>query len=196
MIKAIVFDCFGVLVNDGLQALTDEILADRTEDLHRVHGLVMRANRGLVMPGEYDHEIERIFGISHDEYQQRIRTAEVKNEALLEYILELRKNYKTALLSNISNQASLDRRFSPVEIKRYFDTAVLSGVEGYAKPEAQIYEIAADRLGRRLDECVFTDDRAEYCDGGRAVGMQAIEYESFEQFREALDELLQTQKTA
>jgi FMN phosphatase YigB (HAD superfamily) len=42
----------------------------------------------------------------------------------------------------------------------------------------------------RLEECVFTDDREDYCEGARAVGMQAILYKNFTQFRADLEKLL------
>jgi HAD superfamily hydrolase (TIGR01509 family) len=67
---------------------------------------------------------------------------------------------------------------------------VSSGEIGYAKPEPEAYEIVAQRLGVRLDECVFTDDRADFCEAARAVGMQAIEFTGLEQFRHALEPLL------
>ena len=42
-----------------------------------------------------------------------------------------------------------------------------------AKPELEAYEYVADKLGVRLDECVFTDDRELFCEAARACGMQA-----------------------
>src|SRR6185369_3482431 len=99
-----------------------------------------------------------------------------KDLELLEYIAELRTQYKIGMLSNIG-RGGLERRFAPGELDRYFDVVVVSGDIGYAKPEAEAYEITADRLGVRLDECVFTDDREGYCEAARGVGMQAISYQ-------------------
>ncbi len=73
---------------------------------------------------------------------------------------------------------------------KHFDTVVVSGEIGYAKPEPEAYEITADRLGVRLDACVFTDDREHFCEAARAVGMQAIHYQNVDQFRQDLEGVL------
>ena len=63
-------------------------------------------------------------------------------------------------------------------------------VTGYMKPDAEIYEYTANQLGVRFDECLFTDDREEYCEAARAVGMQAIHYQSFNLFKAELEKIL------
>lgn len=189
MIKAVIFDCFGVLITDALQVLCDEVRARDPAAADQIRDLVRLANRGIADPEASSRQVAAILGTTYEGYRQRISDGEVRDTQLLEYVGSLRKMYKTALLSNIG-KGSLLRRFTEDELSRYFDTVVASGEVGYAKPEPEIYEIAADRLGLRLDECVFTDDREEYCEGARAVGMQAILYEDFSRFRPALEALL------
>lgn len=189
MIKAVIFDCFGVIITDALQVLCDEVRARDPAAANQIRHLVRLANRGIADPEASSRQVAAILGTTYAGYRQRISDGEIRDTQLLEYIGGLRKTHKTALLSNIG-KGSLLRRFTEDELSRYFDTVVASGEVGYAKPEPEIYEIAADRLGVRLDECVFTDDREEYCQGARAVGMQAILYEDFSQFRPALEALL------
>jgi HAD superfamily hydrolase (TIGR01509 family) len=93
------------------------------------------------------------------------------------------------MLTNMG-QGGIDRWFKPGFLDKYFDAVVASGDVGYAKPQAQIYQIMADSLAVRLDECLFTDDRQEYCDGATAVGMKAILYKDFDQFKKDLEQLL------
>jgi putative hydrolase of the HAD superfamily len=93
------------------------------------------------------------------------------------------------MLSNI-NVPGLMRRFSEAEREEYFDVIVVSAEIGFAKPEAQAYEITADRLGVRLDECVFIDDREDFCEAARGVGMQAVFYQSFDQAKADLERIL------
>jgi HAD superfamily hydrolase (TIGR01509 family) len=59
-----------------------------------------------------------------------------------------------------------------------------------AKPEPEAYEITADRLGVRLEECVMIDDRLELCEGAQAVGMKAIMYKGLKQLKTDLESLL------
>jgi HAD superfamily hydrolase (TIGR01509 family) len=127
--------------------------------------------------------------LDFEKYQQQIRDGELKDQRLLDYIRELRPAYKTAMLSNIS-VSGIHKRFSDEELHEHFDTVVVSGEIGYAKPEPEAYEIVAERLGLRRDECVFLDDKQEFCEAARAVGMEAIVYLDFEQARGELDILL------
>lgn len=185
-IKAIIFDCFGVLVDDALSAMCQNLAKDKMD---KAIELMHASHRGLITPVESNQQIAALFGMSMPDYQAAIRAGEVRNEALLRYILELKQDYKTALLSNIG-KGSLARRFTDAELATYFDAVVASGEVGYAKPEPEVYEIAAEWLGVRLDECVFTDDKTEFCEAARAVGMSAIEYHDFGQFKRELADVL------
>lgn len=119
----------------------------------------------------------------------QVAIGEFKDQDLLQFVAALRKQYKTAMLSNVDAD-SLSRRLPDEELQEYFDTVVISGEIGYAKPEPEAYGTVADRLGVRLDACVFTDDREEFCEAARAVGMKAIHYKSSDQFKRELHELL------
>ena len=48
---------------------------------------------------------------------------------------------------------------------------VISGLVGLAKPDAAIYELAAERIGVEPGRCFFIDDLAENVEAARAVGM-------------------------
>lgn len=188
-VSAIIFDCFGVIIDDALSAMTKQLETTDPESVERIRALLYRANTGQIEAEESSAEIAEIFGLTYADYRKKLQQYEVKDQVLLDYILGLRSTYKTALLSNIPNR-SLLRRFTTEELDKYFDTAVASGEVGYAKPEARAYEITADRLDVRLDECVFIDDREGYCEGARAVGMQTILYKNFAQFRTELEAIL------
>ncbi len=55
------------------------------------------------------------------------------------------------------------------------DTLVLSCEVGTAKPAAEIFRHALDRLGVTADAAVFVDDQARFCAGGAAVGIRAVQ---------------------
>jgi len=189
MIQAIIFDCFGVLITDVLEAEIAKFRDDDPQRAQEIADTVQLANRGKLPRDQSRARIAKLLGITFDAYEYLLRNGESRNEELLAYIKQLRGSYKTAMLSNIGAQ-SLGSRFTQAELDKHFDVVVASGLIGYAKPEPQAYEITADRLGVRLDECTFIDDREDYCDGARHVGMQAIQYESFAQMRSELEKLL------
>lgn len=189
MVKAVIFDCFGVLITDAIDAMVSEIRETKPNEAQEILSILTAAARGQMSRQHASEAISTIFGLTMDEYVSRVQAAEVKNDRLLDYIVKLRQTYKTAMLSNVSI-GGLAARFTQEELDRCFEQVVASGDIGYAKPEPEAYEIAAQRLGVRLEECVFIDDREEYCEGARAVGMQAIRYEDFVQMQRELEATL------
>ncbi len=189
MIRAIIFDCFGVIITDALQQLRHELHAVNPEGARAVSDIVAANNLGLMEPGEANERIASILGISTGDFKRQVAAGELRNAPLLAHIRELRGTYKTAMLSNIAG-SSLARRFPKGELAQYFDVVVASSDIGFAKPEPEAYQLTAERLGVRCDECVFVDDRQRFCEGATAVGMQSILYTDFVQLRNNLASLL------
>jgi putative hydrolase of the HAD superfamily len=54
------------------------------------------------------------------------------------------------------------------------DQVVGSALEGVAKPDPEIYRIAAARAGVPMDRCLFVDDRQENVDAAVALGMTGL----------------------
>ena len=194
MIKAIIFDCFGVVIADGLEALL--LRRSKTDpELHEyVMSIIRRSNRGEIEPAEAHGIISEHLGISPDQWHQEMYSGEIRNQPVMDLILNLRNKYKTALLSNVG-KGSLKQRFSDEELSHMFDAVVVSGEVGFAKPDPEIYEHTADLLGVHINECVFIDDRQPYVDGARRTGMQAILYENFGQLQDDLNKLLADTKS-
>lgn len=188
-IKAVIFDCFGVLITDQLEALLAPMRLNSPGVTEEVHDLIQLANRGIIEPLVSSQKIAELLQMTHAEYRTYIDGGEQRNDDLLRFIVELRKTHKTAMLSNIG-KGSLYKRFSEQELQQYFDVVVASGEVGLAKPEARIYELTAERLGVRTDECLFIDDRTQYVEGALAVGMKALLFESNSQLFTDLRALL------
>lgn len=189
MIRAIIFDCFGVLITDALQAIRDKAGARDAAAVREISDIVAANNRGLIEPTESNERIAAILGITSAELRAMVAAGEVKNLELMAYVQTLRTQYKTAMLSNIAG-SSLHKRFNAGELDEHFDVVVASGDIGYAKPEPEAYQTAADLLGVRCDECVFIDDRTLFCDGATAVGMHSILYTNFTQLKRELAQVL------
>ncbi len=69
-----------------------------------------------------------------------------------------------------------------------FNGVVVSGREGLLKPDAAIYRLLLDRYELNAQDCLFIDDVAANVAGARAVGMQAVRFESPEQLQRALQD--------
>jgi putative hydrolase of the HAD superfamily len=187
MIKAIIFDCFGVIRVDATTIAYKSLGGDVEKDRDFIKSTLDKSSAGLI-PSAAPVFAERL-GISEGEWRDTVSQSSVIDQEILDYVKVLRKKYKTAMLSNVM-KGGLDIWFKPGELDKYFDVAVASGDIGYAKPEPEAYEVTADRLGVRLEECVMIDDRLELCEGARAVGMKAIMYKSLGQLKRELEKLL------
>jgi putative hydrolase of the HAD superfamily len=94
--------------------------------------------------------------------------------------------YLVAALNNESEELN-QRRIERFELRKYFDLFLSSCFLGVRKPDAAIFRLALQVSQRRLDECVFIDDRAENVEAAQRCGMQAIQYRNAAQLREALE---------
>jgi HAD superfamily hydrolase (TIGR01509 family) len=178
VIKAIIFDCFGVIRIDPTIMAYRQFGGNTEKDHEFIEDVLYASSTGKVSSVEL---FSQHLGIDKSKWLNALQTASSFDDDLLTYIKALRPEYKVGLLTNIG-KGGLSRWFDPDMLEVYFDVSVASGDIGYAKPEAQAYEIIADRLDVRTDECIMVDDRELNCAGARAVGMQAIEYHSLEQF--------------
>lgn len=189
MIRAVIFDCFGVIISDSLTVIVEELSQTNPEGAEEIRDLVRASNKGLLDSEESNRRIAEILGLEFEAYRQKVRDGELKDPRVMALIKQLRQTYKTGLLSNI-NVAGMERRFSEAERAEYFDVMVASAGIGYAKPEPEAYEITAEKLGVQTDECVFIDDKELFCEAARDVGMQAVWYQSFEQAKVDLEKIL------
>jgi putative hydrolase of the HAD superfamily len=188
MIKAIIFDCFGVLLNDSMDAAvgTLSVSGRQRQDLRDI---MNAANLGLLTAKEAREQHAQVLGISAEEWTQLVASHEGRDTRLFAYILELKKRYKTAILSNVS-EGGISRRFSAEELAQYFDVVVESGAIGVGKPDAEIYEHTLKKLDIMPNEAIFTDDRDEYCAAAVEAGLSAILFTGFDKFKSDLEELL------
>lgn len=190
MIKAVIFDCFGVIISDGLKKLTGEL--DRVNPGSReiINHYVRLANSGQIPPSEYGKEVSRRLNMSVDEWRSRIVAGEHKDTRVIDYIKATRKVYKTALLSNIASRESMNRRLSEEELNKLFDVVVISGEVRVQKPEPEIFKMVVERLEVAPSECVFIDDSPGYCQAAEALGIKSICYKDFDQMKADLEAVL------
>lgn len=109
------------------------------------------------------------------------------DDRLLDFIKKLRENHKLGIITNYS-ATGYEHYVAPV--KDYFDDIIVSSHVGLAKPQPEIYLLAAQRLGVGPRECVYIDDHDFRTHGAEQAGMKGIVYKNFEQMKKELKSLL------
>lgn len=191
MIKAILFDCFGVLYPDTFWTMADEYLGDKLGEHQRdLHDLIKQVDLGHITRDDLWGEFASIVGVSKDDVYSRLEKFTGLDTRLLSFIENNKDKFKFAMISNVGH-GFIERMFKERPANYYFDELVLSSDVGLVKPDHRIYELAASKLGVDESECVFIDDKQHFVDGARAVGMQGIRYSSYTDFEKQIKTLLE-----
>lgn len=189
MIKAIIFDCLGVLFIDPWQYFIEFELPEPEKYRRELDQLKKQYDFGFIDGRDLEAQISDLTGLQNNISDLMVNGL-VRNTELFIYIRRKRsQGYKVGLLSNIGTD-SMRRLMPDAETESMFDTTVLSGVYGKSKPDPDIYTHTANNMGLSPDECLFIDDSPDNCEGARIAGMQAVEYYSVKQTTQQLEKLL------
>jgi putative hydrolase of the HAD superfamily len=191
MIKAIIFDCFGVLVGRGFEETYRIAGGDPVKDRQFIENILGQANLGMITDDAFHDAMMGQLGISLAEWRHATITAEKPNEELLTYIKTLHGKHKTAILSN-ANRGVVERRIGSAWIEDCFDVLVVSADVGMIKPDSAIYHHTVNLLGVETDECVFVDDKTIFTNTAQELGMKTVLYQDFNQAKAELEAILAT----
>jgi HAD superfamily hydrolase (TIGR01509 family) len=187
MIKALIFDCFGVLTTDSWRAFLDGLPPEA--DRQRARELNHQYDAGLISREEFLGQVEEATGGRPVEVERLLDNEVVKNKQLLDYIRRLKKDHKIGLLSNIATNWIRDQFLEEAE-QELFDEMILSFEVGMTKPDPRIFMLACERLRVGTHEAVLIDDIESYCEAARQEGLKAVVYRDFDQLKAELEPLL------
>ena len=191
MIKAVIFDWGGVLIDEPGSAMysyfADKLGVERGAFIEVYKKFRDRFQKGLITEDELFGFICSELGINKPEsglWYNAFKAAYRPKKDMFILVEKLKKNgYKTGFLSNTELPAE---RFFSEQGYEMFDAAIFSCSEGTRKPEKKIYLIVLDRLGVEPDEAVFIDDRENLIEGAKAAGINTILFKSPEQVKSDL----------
>lgn len=188
MIKAIVFDCFGVLAEDGWLPFKRKYIAENKILADQISDLGKQNDYGMITEAEYFHQASELIGVDEQELRSAIGRR-VANKDLLNFIsVELKDRYKIGLLSN-ANFDVVHELFNEEQAK-LFDASTISYESKLIKPDPRMFELMAQRLGVDVEECLFIDDVPRYCIAAQDVGMKSIIYLNPEQAKAEINQSL------
>jgi putative hydrolase of the HAD superfamily len=199
-IKAVICDFGGVLTTPLLHsfaAIQDEIGIDgatlgramqRIAERDGEHPL-FELERGRITEADFLAALRRELAVDLGHEPELHRFAQVYfdalevNEPMIGAMRDARsRGYRMALLTNNVREWEPHWR-AMVPVDDIFEVIVDSAYVGLRKPEAEIYALTLERLGDSIDasECLFIDDVEVNIDAARAMGMQAIHFQTNEQ---------------
>ncbi len=119
------------------------------------------------------------YQLSRDEWIASRAAAMRHRPDMHELASTLSKHYGLAMLTNNGPlaKAAFDR-LAPETAKFFGDRAFFSCDFGTKKPDGNIFEQAASRLGSDPRECIFIDDQQRHCDGAGKTGMTGIRFKN------------------
>lgn len=187
VIKAIVFDCFGVLITPGKFLLY--------HDYHKCHEQIVELERqsdcGLISRRQFNEAIAQLIGMTTKEVKSKYYDTDVINSDAINWVRELKTSgkYKIGLLSNVGH-GWLDDFLYLNGMSDLFDEILLSGDVGIVKPSPEIFKLMTDNLKLDPRECIMIDDMIQNVEGAEAIGMKGVVFSNTDQAKSELQLIL------
>jgi epoxide hydrolase-like predicted phosphatase len=123
---------------------------------------------------EFEPKLAAALGVAnHERLIDRLFAASELDNAMVEGVRALHaRGVRTGLVSNSWGT----RRYPRELLAELFDGVVISGEEGFRKPDPRMYELGARRAGAAPEECVFVDDLAFNLAPARELGMAVVHH--------------------
>lgn len=187
MIKAIIFDYYGVLTTDQYLTWLKHNPSVMEENATEIEALSKSQDVGMAAD-EFFKRLGQIAGLAASEVRDDFGERNIMHLGVLELIRQLKlEGFKTAILSNSS--LALYDEVEAKNLSGLFNEVLCSEDAGVVKPERQIFEIMLDRLKVAAEESVFVDDRAYNVHGAEALGIKGILYTDLANLRVELARL-------
>jgi putative hydrolase of the HAD superfamily len=106
------------------------------------------------------------------------------DDVVVTMLRRIREHLPLVLVTNATLELESD--LASLGLSDLAHHVVSSARVGVAKPDREIYEIAAERAGTAIERCLFVDDRLENIEAAAALGMTGVHYRQPEDLRKVL----------
>ncbi len=194
-IKTVIFDWGGVLIDDpapGLMQYCAKALEVSKEEYIKAHiNFEADFQKGLIREDKFWEQICSELNVPKPRnpslWAEAFEAAYVPRKSMFLMAASLQESgYKTAVLSNTEVPAMQHFHRQKYDM---FDVPVFSCLEGVKKPDREIYEITLKKLGCGPEKAIFIDDKQEYIDGAKEVGINTILFQNIDQVKDELKQL-------
>jgi epoxide hydrolase-like predicted phosphatase len=194
--RGLLIDFGGVLTTDvfesfrafcEVEGLEPETVRKRFRDDPRGRGLLFELELGRLSEEEFEPSFAELLGVAHPGLIDRLFGGMQADDEMVGAVLAARRaGVRTGLISNSWGAGRYDR----AQLKELFDAVVISAEEGLRKPDPEIYELGAARVGLPASDCVFVDDLPGNLKPARELGMATVHHRRAAESIDALERLL------
>jgi putative hydrolase of the HAD superfamily len=195
--SAVLLDWGGVMTTSLFDSFaefctTEGLEADALRDLFRgdreARTLLIDFECGRIEEADFEPRLAIALGVAeHAGLIDRLFAGSKLNRLMVAGVRRLHDGgVRTGLVSNSWGT----RRYPHELIAELFDGVVISGDEGFRKPDPRMYELGASRIGVAPGDCVFVDDLEFNLDPGRELGMAVVHHTVAANTLAELDRLL------
>jgi epoxide hydrolase-like predicted phosphatase len=162
--RGLLIDWGGVLTSDVFESFRafcalEGLAPDAVERPFRESGgcrdLLIDFETGAVSEEEFELQFAPLLGVPAASLIDRLFAGSGPDDDMVEAVRRARAaGVRTGLVSNSWGT----RRYPRAVLAELFDGVVISGEVGIRKPDPEIYELGAERIGLEPGACVFVDD--------------------------------------
>ncbi len=188
MIKTIIFDLGGVVLNRGLWLFREYLVNNYdVSDEDTINVLIKKYYKpyfsGQITEKEFWEKslIDLKINANWKDLREKLLNFFQPNPGMFEILKKLRNNkYKLVLLSDQTNEwwPVLNKKF---KIETYFNYCIVSAIVGINKPDKRIYELALKRSRSSAENSLFIDDLEDNLKPAEELGMKNILFKDVEQ---------------
>ncbi len=194
MIKAIIFDNGGVLVEDTwldyLLMASSRMGVTKDEFLLGIREFTQQTLRGEINVSEFLVKLRAYTGF--DEGIEKMMEIPALYSGSEDWLQDLKqRGFILAMLSNDFGNFSINDS-ELWHYERFFEDRIYySSVIGEFKPHPGAFHFVIDKLGLEPSEVVFIDDKLRNTDAASELGMNVIQFTSQDQAKQELEAIIE-----
>jgi epoxide hydrolase-like predicted phosphatase len=171
------------------EGLPPDTIKEKFRSDPRALGLLRQLEKGELTAEEFSPQFAAVVGVADSNgLVERLFAGIGPDDAMVDAVRAARAaGIRTGLISNSWGDGIA---YDPALMEELFDAVVISGDVGLHKPQAEIFELGAERIGVPAAEAVFVDDLKENIAGAEAVGMTGVLHRGAESTVPELERLL------
>ncbi len=183
MIKALIFDFYGVIYSNlDWEIINQRIYSDEKKK-EEFRKLIQSANMGQVSNADFLSRTSELAEDTLHPQKPALNPVPSVNYSALGLIERLKRSYRIGLLSN-GGRSNIDEALSAVGgANKYFYIVLSSSDTMHIKPAKEAFLGMIEKLGSTIDNTLVIDDSPRHIQGAKNIGLKTIRFSDMEQLR-------------